>query len=64
MRLKVTWNVRRIKLYLWFQHNLIKHVEVGKNKEMVYILLAFWKLSVVHFSQHSTLFCEMKRFLP
>jgi len=59
MQLKVTWNVRRIKLYLWFQHNLIKPVEVGKNWEMVY-----WKLSVVRYSKHSTLFCEIKLFLP
>lgn len=36
MKLKVTYNVRRIKLYLWLQHNLIKPVEVGKNKEVVY----------------------------
>ena len=36
MKLKVIWNVRRIKLYLWFQHNLIKPAEVGTNNEMVY----------------------------
>jgi hypothetical protein len=64
-----TWNVRRMKLCLWFQHNFIKPVEVGKNKETVYYTYDYLHLGsclLCSIPKHmsSTLFCEMKLFCP